>query len=62
MRTLDTAPEAADAFVFGPYYVAMERFGDLLGEATDGERSVCMQSLMPKVMGGYPTEWLDTHP
>lgn len=60
--TLDTAPEAADAFVFGPYYVAMERFGDLLGEATDGERSVCMQSLMPKVMGGYPTEWLDTHP
>ena len=60
--TLDTAPKAADAFVFGPYYVAMERFGDLLGEATDGERSVCMQSLMPKVMGGYPTEWLDTHP
>ena len=43
--TLDSAPDAADAFVFGPYYVAMERFGDLLGISAEEANSLFLAVL-----------------
>ena len=51
--TLTKLPADAERFVFGPYKVAGERCGEVLGAAwrTDGS-VVCIQSLMPKIDGG----------
>ncbi len=48
--------DTATAFVFGPYFTEKKHYGELVGAAWDDDSAVCIQSLMPKVVGGFPAE------
>ncbi len=43
-----------EGFVFGPYLTPYPFFGDLIGAVYDEENFVCIQSLNPKTVGGFP--------
>ena len=51
----------ARAFVFGPYFTGKKNYGELVGAAWDDDSAVCIQSLMPKVVGGFPAECEASH-
>ncbi len=55
-------PDGTDTVVFGPYLTKMERYGGLVGSAWDDECSVCIQSLNPKTIGGFPDRDKELHP
>lgn len=57
--TVVSVPEGSDAFVFGPYETKASDFGEVLGVGWhDDGSAVCIQSLMPKVVGGCKAEAL----
>ncbi len=50
---LQSLPEGAERFVFGPYKTAGVRCGEILGASWYADGAVaCIQSLMPKIDGG----------
>ena len=51
--TVISVPEKAQIFMFGPYITEATSFGEILGAGWFDDGSVaCIQSLMPKVVGG----------
>ncbi len=51
--TLLSAPENTEGFVFGPYQTEASSYGEILGAGWYDDGAVsCIQSLMPKVVGG----------
>ncbi len=57
--TVLSVPEEAGGFVFGPYQTDASTFGEVLGAAWyDNGCVACIQSLMPKVVGGCKVESL----
>jgi len=51
--TVLSVPETAEAFTFGPYSTESTSYGEILGAGWFDDGSVvCIQSLMPKVVGG----------
>jgi len=61
LTVTDIFPEA-QCFVFGPYHTAKKNFGELTGAAWDGDSVICIQSLNPKTLGGFPARFMGSHP
>jgi len=51
--TITSVPEDAETFIFGPYFTDATSYGEILGAGWfDDGSAACIQSLMPKVVGG----------
>ena len=58
-----SVPEGAGVLVFGPYLTTKTSYGGLLGAAWDeAQNAVCIQSLNPKTVGGFPAAFETLHP
>lgn len=62
--TVASVPEKAQMFVFGPYFSKgkISGCGEMLGAAWDDATAVCIQSLNPKTLGGFPSGYCKQNP